>query len=60
MKQLINNTCQLKLQSGMFCVTSLFISYNIKAKSVCVCARVAASEEIDIHIDIFTMHLLTP
>ena len=56
----------------MFSVTSLFIyiSYNIKTKSVCVsacvymcvcvCVCVAADEEIDIHIDIFTMHLLTP
>ena len=40
MKQLINNTCQLKLQSGMFGVTSLFISYNIKVKCVCVRACV--------------------
>jgi len=36
LKQLINNACQLKLQSGVFGVTSLFISYNIKAKYVCV------------------------
>jgi len=31
MKQLINNACQLKLQSGLFGVTCLFINYNIKA-----------------------------
>ena len=54
MKHLINNACQLKLLLGMLSVTSLFISYNIKAKSVCV----AASEEID--IDILTMQWLTP
>jgi len=30
MKQLINNACQLKLQSGVFELTSLFINYNIK------------------------------
>ena len=46
----------MKLQLGVFGVTSLFISYNIKEKFVCMC--VAASEEID--IDIFTTHLLTP
>jgi len=53
-KQLINNACQLKLQSGVFGVTSLFISYDIKVKSMCVC--LAAGEEIDI----FMMHLLIP
>ena len=31
MKQLINNACQFKLQSGVFGVTYLFINYNIKA-----------------------------
>jgi len=31
MKQLINNACQLMLQSGVFGVTCLFINYNIKA-----------------------------
>jgi len=30
-KQLINNACQFKLQSGVFGVTCLFINYNIKA-----------------------------
>jgi len=54
----ITNTCQLKLQSGVFGVTSLFISCNIKAKSMCVYVYIAASEKID--IDIFTTHLLTP
>ena len=58
MKQLINNTCQLKLQSGVFGVTSLFISHNIKA--TCVCIYIAAGEEIDNKIIVFTMHLLTP
>ena len=44
----------------MFGVTSLFIytSYNIKGKSVCV--HVAASEEIDILIDIFMTHTCWP
>jgi len=39
--ELISNTCQLKLQSG---VTSLFItniSYNINVKSVCVCVSMS-------------------
>ena len=53
-KQLVNNTYQSKLQSGVFGVTSLFISYNIKAKSVCVC--ITAGEEIYI----FMTHLPTP
>jgi len=54
------------LPSGVFGVTSLFIyiSYNIKAKCMRVGVRarvcVAAGEEIDIHTDIFTTHLLTP
>jgi len=30
-KQLINNICQLKLQSCLFGVTCLFINYNINA-----------------------------
>jgi len=42
-KQLINNICQLLLQLGVFGVTSLFISYNIKAKSPCVCVHVCIS-----------------
>jgi len=28
-KQLINNACQLKLESGMFGVTRLFINYKV-------------------------------
>jgi len=31
-EQLINKACQLKLQSGMFGVTCLFINYNNKVK----------------------------
>jgi len=42
----------------MFGVTSLLISYNIKAKSVCVCIYITAGEETD--FDIFKTHLLTP
>jgi len=34
MKQLINNACQLKLQSGVLGVTCLFINYNIKANII--------------------------
>jgi len=47
-KQIINNTCRLK---GVFGMTSLFIyiSYNIIAKSMCMCVPFTASEEI--HID---------
>jgi len=33
----LQGACQLKLPSGVFGVTSLFISYTIKAKAVCVC-----------------------
>ena len=36
---------QLKLQLGMFGVASLFISYNIKAKYVCVRVCITASEK---------------
>jgi len=58
-KQLINNTCQLKGVCNQACLVWLvclfILSYLIK---MCVC--VAADEEIDIHIDIFMMHLLTP
>jgi len=56
MKQLINNTCQLKLQSGMFGVTSLFISYNITPKSIYIYIYITAGEDIDI----FMTHSLTP
>jgi len=35
-KQLINKACQLKLQSGVFVVTCLFINYNIKANGNCL------------------------
>jgi len=55
-KQLINKACQLKLQSGVFDVTSLFIS--LSKQYLCVC--VTAGEEIDRPINIFTTHLLTP
>ena len=61
-KQLINNTCQLKGVYNQACLF-IYISYNIKAKSMCVslslslslwvcvclCACVTVGEEIDIH-----------
>ena len=41
-KQLINNTCQLKLQSGcLMWPVCLLVKYNIKVKSVCVCVSLS-------------------